>query len=450
MIIDELLIKMKDYANKSAIVWRDKAYSYHDINLLVDKYALLITEKNMSGQVVAVIGDYSPHTMAIFIALFKYNCIVLPLTNKPEKTLIDYFNISEVRHILRFDEKGELIYGINNQLQKNEMMRLFKDKKQPGLVIFSSGSTGVSKGILHNVIPLLEKFRKQKKCVRIISFLLFDHIGGINTLFYTLFNGGCLVIPKDRSVIAVCAAVQEHGVQAITTTPTFLNLLLLSSAKNNYCLNSLRIINYGTEIMPEYLLLKLHESFPSIRFSQAYGLSEVGVLPIRSISSTSTLIKIDESDDFSVRIKDGMLEIKSKSSMVGYLNCPQPVGEELWFKTGDLVEVQDGYIKILGRQSDLINVGGSKVYPAEVENVLQQMENVEDVLVYSMPNSITGNTVVAKFKLSMPEDLSSFHIKMRNFCYEKLSNYKIPQKIELASEIFYSERYKKIRKIRSK
>jgi acyl-CoA synthetase (AMP-forming)/AMP-acid ligase II len=450
MIVNELLIKIKNYSDKDAMIWQDKKYSYEEINELIENYSLVIAAKGMPGDTVAIVGDYSPHTIAFMIALLQYNCVVLPLTNSSDIIIYQYCDIAEAEHIIRFDNDGNLMYESIVMPQSNEIMHSFKGKKHPGLVIFSSGSTGVSKAILHDAIPLLEKFRVSRKCVRIISFLLFDHIGGINTLFYTLFNGGCVVIPKDRSVMAVCQAIDLYKVEALTTTPTFLNLLLLSQATDHYCLDSLRVINYGTEIMPENTLFKLHELLPNTRLSQAYGLSEVGVLPVRSVSSTSTLMVIDETKDFNVRVRDGMLEIKAHSSMIGYLNCFNPISRDGWFKTGDLVEVLDGRIRILGRQSDIINVGGAKVYPAEVENVLQQMDSVEDVLVFAMPNSITGNTVVAKLRLSVPEETSIFQIRMRTFCKDKLSNYKIPQKIQLTNEIFYGDRYKKIRKVGSK
>lgn len=449
MILNELLVKMTDYASKCAIIWSDKSYTYEDINELIKKYSLVIAENNMANGTVAIVGDYSPHTISFFIAALLQNCVVLPLAGRLEKTVHVYCDIAQVQHIIRFDTNNMLIYENKCNAQNNLIMQGFKIKKHPGLVIFSSGSTGVSKGILHDAIPLLEKFRTPKKCVRVISFLLFDHIGGINTLFYTLFNGGCLVIPSNRSVLTVCQAIQRYKVEALTTTPTFLNLLLLSQATDHYCLDSLRVINYGTEIMSEYLLLRLHEVFPDVRLSQAYGLSEVGVLPIRSVSPTSTLIKIDKSEDFDVRIRGGMLEIKARSSMIGYLNCENPITEDGWFKTGDLVDVQGDYLKILGRESDIINVGGGKVYPAEVENILRQMENVEDVLVFSTPNFITGNTVVARFRLTVPEELPILQARMHTFCKDKLSNYKIPQKVQLTAEMLHGERFKKIRKIGS-
>lgn len=447
MIVRHLLDKICENKHKQAIVWQGVSYNYRHIHELIVKYVDDIKINNINpGAVVAIVGDYSPNTIAFFIALLVQDCIVVPLTKRSPSILSEYFNITQVEHSAECNEDGRLFIRNHNRSVDNLMLLKFKQRKHPGLVILSSGSTGKSKAVLHDMLPLLEKFKTQKRCLRVISFLLFDHIGGINTLFYTLFNGGCIVIPVDRSPNSVADAIHNHKVAALTTTPTFLNLLLISGVLQKYNFDSLQVINYGTEIMPEIILKQLHQLLPNVALSQAYGLSEVGVIPIRSKSSTSTMIKMIENDRCQIRIRDGLLEIKTKSSMIGYLNSDSPITEDGWFKTGDAVEVHGEYIKILGRQSDLINVGGVKVYPAEIENVIRQMDGVEDISVYSRQNIITGSMVAASIRLSKNEELSSFQSRMHKFCKEKLASYKIPQKILLTTNVLYSDRFKKIRK----
>jgi len=98
-------------------------------------------------------------------------------------------------------------------------------------------------------------------------------------------------------------------------------------------------------------------------------------------------------EGFQTRIVDGLLEIKAESAMLGYLNHESPFTEDGWFKTGDAVEVDGEYIRILGRKSEIINVGGEKVYPAEVESVILQMDGVEDAIVTGAENPIIGKIV---------------------------------------------------------
>jgi len=151
-------------------------------------------------------------------------------------------------------------------------------------------------------------------------------------------------------------------------------------------------------------------------------------------------------EGFETRVVDGMLEIKAKSTMLGYLNAPSPFTEDGWLKTEDVVEVDGEYIRILGRKSEIINVGGEKVYPAEVESVLQLIEGVEDVAVSAEPNPITGQIVVARVKISSGETLSEFRKRERAFCKDKLASYKIPQKVVFVDKVMYGTRLKKMRR----
>lgn len=81
------------------------------------------------------------------------------------------------------------------------------------------------------------------------------------------------------------------------------------------------------------------------------------------------------------KITGGTLWVRSESAMLGYLNAPSPFDEDGWYDTGDQVETDGEYIRILGRKSEIINVGGEKVFPAEVESVFLEIPNVRDVLI---------------------------------------------------------------------
>ena len=98
--------------------------------------------------------------------------------------------------------------------------------------------------------------------------------------------------------------------------------------------------------MPESTLKRFNQLFPDIKLLQTYGLSEVGILRSKSKSSDSLWVKVG-GEEFETRVIDGMLEIKAKSAMLGYLNAPSPFTEDGWFKTWDAVEVEGEYIKIL-------------------------------------------------------------------------------------------------------
>jgi acyl-CoA synthetase (AMP-forming)/AMP-acid ligase II len=118
--------------------------------------------------------------------------------------------------------------------------------------------------------------------------------------------------------------------------------------------------------------------------------------------------------------------------------------------TEDVVEADGDYVRILGRRTEIINVGGQKVYPVEVENVLMQMDNIQEATVYGEKNPITGNMVGASITLFEPENLIELKKRIRAFCKDKLvAEYKIPIKVEITEQKPLSPRYKKMLRIPS-
>jgi acyl-CoA synthetase (AMP-forming)/AMP-acid ligase II len=196
--------------------------------------------------------------------------------------------------------------------------------------------------------------------------------------------------------------------------------------------------------MPSSTLAAVSESLPWVRLKQTYGLSELGILPTFSRDSGSLWLKLGRAG-FEHRIVDGVLWIRSGTAMLGYLNAPSPFDADGWFNTQDLVEVDGDFIRILGRKSELINVAGEKVHPAEVEDVLLQLDNVGDATVSAKANPVTGQVVAAKVTLMRPEDPEAFKRRLRAFCRDRLDRYKTPALIEIVAEAHHGERFKKSR-----
>ena len=438
--------RFKAAGERPAIIWQDREFSYAWMLAELQRVEAELESLGVPrGSIVSVEADFSPRSVALLLALMDRNAILVPLTTSVNEKKPEFREIAEVEWILSLDATDSVAAERTGCTPRHEIMLGLKSAGHPGLVLFSSGSTGKAKAAVHDLVPMLEKFTVPRHTLRSITFLLFDHIGGFNTLMYNLSNAGCIVTVADRSPAAICSAISRHRVQLLPTSPTFLNLLLVSEAWRNYDLGSLETVTYGTEVMPESTLRRFHAQFPSVKLLQTYGLSEVGILRSKSRSSDSLWVKVG-GEGFETRVVDGLLEIKARSAMLGYLNAPSPFTADGWFKTGDAVEVDGEYIRILGRRSEIINVGGEKVYPAEVESVLQTMDGVEDVIVRGESHPMTGQIVYAAIRLSTDESLADFRVRMRAFCATRLQRYKIPQKIELVQGSLHGERFKKIRR----
>ena len=445
MYIDFMLDVFAENSEKTAIIWHEKETSYSELSKLYKKQFGILTEESVRNKVVSLEADFSPLSVATLLVLIELGCIIVPLTKSVDNKKTRFREIAEVEKIISIDENDAMSIADTGIAPENSLLKKIKGSTHPGLILFSSGSTGDSKAALHDVIPMLEKFKVPRYAMRSLTFLLFDHIGGFNTLMYNLSNAGCCIMTDKRNPEVICEIISKYNVETLPTSPTFLNLLLLSESYKKYDLSSLSLITYGTEAMPESTLSRIHEIFPNTRLLQTYGLSEIGIMRSKSKSSDSLWVKIG-GEGFETRVVDGMLEVKAKSAMMGYLNAPSPFTEDGWFMTGDEVEVDGEYMRILGRKSELINVGGLKVFPTEVESVILTMDGVEDVAVSGESSALTGSIVKARVKISTGETIAGFRKRLRAYCKGKLETYKIPQKVVLVDEMMTGARFKKMRK----
>lgn len=377
------------------------------------------------GDVVALIGDFDPQSILTLLQLIERSVILVPLTidTRPQH---EYFFESALVDVVI---EGSDIKRVNHG-RENELIESLRSKNHAGLVLFSTGTTGRPKAILHDLTFFMRRFETPRPTLKTISFLMFDHIGGLNTLLHTLFNRGTVVAPKSRSVEDILATCAEHEIEVLPTTPTFLRILLMSGHIPESVPKSLRIITYGTERMDQPTLDALCDLLPNIDFRQTFGMSELGILRVKSEARNSLFMKVG-GEGVETRVIDNVLEIRSQTRMLGYLNAEIPFDDEGWYNTKDIVEERDGYYKITGRISEVINVGGLKFMASEVERIALQYEHVELAKAEAKPNPITGQHVELTVQLAANCEVDKAGLK--TFLAAQLPNYMMPKRINLAT-----------------
>lgn len=446
MYIDFFLDIFTEHKNRDAIIWREDSYTYSYMLERIEFWQSYLKEKHVEpGTVVIIEADFSPNSVALLLALIELQAVIVPLTSSVEAKKEEFIKIAQGEVNIKITENDNHTFERYDRTAAHQLYAKVRKLHHPALVLFSSGSTGESKAAVHDFSNLLKKYHTKRHDLRTLTFLLFDHIGGVDTMLYSLSNGSCIITVQDRSPDNVCRMIEQFKVEVLPVTPTFLNLMLISQAYERYDLSSLKYITYGTEIMPEATLKRCAELFPDVILMQKFGTTEVGTLRSKSQDNKSLWVKIG-GKGFDTRVVDGILHIKAESAMLGYLNAPSPFSDDGWFITGDSVEQKGEYVRFLGRKSEIINVGGEKVYPSQVENIIQQLENIAEVVVYGEKNPIVGNIVCAKVRLIEPEDPQQVRVRIKKHCREQLENYMVPVKIELVSEKQHSARFKKKRK----
>jgi len=281
MYLDFILDVFEKNRNSVAIIWKEIEYTY---DWLINQYEYIArqieNESISEGEIIALESDFTPYSIVWILTLINNNNIIVPIS-KAVKNKDEFYQIAEVEKVIQINADRYQVFK-KKQSVKHPILNNLKQDKHPGLILFSSGSTGKSKAAVHDFIPLLEKFKISRPALKTITFLLFDHIGGINTLFYILSNAGTIVAIDERSPEYVCMMIEKYRVELLPTTPTFLNLILLSGAYQGYDLSSLKMVTYGTETMLKSTLEKFHKLFPEIKLKQTYGLSEIGIMRTKS------------------------------------------------------------------------------------------------------------------------------------------------------------------------
>jgi len=337
--------------------------------------------------------------------------------------------------------------------ERSEMRRVAADSplhaklKGSGLVLFSSGSSGKPKAMLHSLPALLDRYKNVPlRNDRTLQLLLIDHIGGLDAALRCLCAGSTLVVPAARDPDAAGEAIAKHKVNILPASPTFLNLMLLQGIPERYDCQSLEIIAYGAEPMPQTLLHRLGSAFPNLRLQQKFGTSETGAIRIESHDNGSLFFRIKDPDTEWKVIEDE-LWLKTPSLILGYINAEDATLEaDGWYRSGDLVEQDDaGRLRIIGRRSDMINVGGRKVHPAEVEAVISQIKAVDSCRVYAEPDPIAGQRIACDLYSNSPMDLRGWKRTIRSHCLKELAAWKIPSKIRLPEALSFTSRLKQKR-----
>jgi long-chain acyl-CoA synthetase len=436
--------RMAEYEGRPALLFRDETWSYRGLLAAVERWRADLDRQGVeSGGSVAIAGPVSPSSCALLLALIASGRVAVPVGPLLGRRT-DLFDVAGVSAVCELTADGEGSFERRPVPSPPDLLARLRREGRPGLVLFTSGSTGEPRAVLHDCERLLDGFRAARAARRSILFLALDHIGGFNTFLSLLTAGGTAVLLEERGPQAVCGAIERHRAELLPTTPTFLRMLLVSRAYLEHDLASLRLITYGAEPMPESTLSRLREVLPEVRLLQTYGLSELGIPRTRSRASDSLWVQVG-GPGCETRVVDGVLFLRAATSMVGYLNAPSPFDPEGWFNTGDEVSVDGDFLRIHGRRSEIINVGGEKLHPAEVESILLEMDNVREAVVWGKASPVTGQLVAATLRLFAPEPVADLGRRVRAFCRGRLASYKIPLLVEISDDAVHGDRFKKLR-----
>lgn len=290
--------------------------------------------------------------------------------------------------------------------------------------IYTSGTTGQPKKITHSISNLIREVRISDKYKTNVWGFAYNptHMAGLQVFFQALLNKNKLVDIFEFSREDILASFDKEKITHISATPTFYRFLLPLKTP----LPKVLKVSLGGEKSSKELHTKINHAFPNAKVYNIYASTEAGTL----FSSYGENFIIKENKKEFIKIENGELLIHKD-----LLGKNDDVFDGQWYYTSDLIKWVDeskGVFKFLSRKNEMINVGGNKVNPHEVEEVLNQIDGIEKSQVFGKPNSLLGNLICAKIVLKNKE-LTELSIKQ--ILNKKLESYQIPRQISFVEKL---------------
>lgn len=298
--------------------------------------------------------------------------------------------------------------------------KILINKKKWKITLFTSGTTGVPKKISHSFDSISRSVKKEEKRGDDIWGFAYNptHMAGLQVFFQAFMNQNTIIRLFGLQRKDILTQINENIVTNISATPTFYRLLLPA---DQIC-SSVNMLTSGGEKFDSNTLNSLKVMFPNSKIRNVYASTEAGSL----FSSNGDVFTIKSEISKFIKVEDN--EIFLHRSLMG--NSSGIKFNRDWYATGDLIEVikdEPLTFKFISRRNEMINTGGYKVNPTEVEETLRLNKMIKEVYVYGKKNSLLGNIVCCEIvRLS-----DSLNEKMvRDFLSDKLQEYKIPRVVK--------------------
>ncbi len=305
-------------------------------------------------------------------------------------------------------------------------------------LVLTSGTTGQPKCVRYLWSDLIRQVRESARSrgTRWLLTYHLNHFAGIQMFLHVLVNRATLVVPDSGSVSDMLATARANEVTHISASPTFWRFAIAKLQAEDQPLPGLQQITLGSEVVTPSLLESLKALFPRVRISQVYASTEAGSCVSVADGRAGLPVSIldyDEDAPVRFRIEDGQLFIHSRHGMRGFLGDTGNVQGE-WRATGDLVRIEGDRIVFLGRQTELINVGGVKVHPVHVEDVVATVEGVKLAKAYGKPNAIMGHIVAVDLVLEDGADEEGIEERVFEACLS-LDRHSRPRLVNVVPEL---------------
>lgn len=478
------------YPEKEAIIHGDRRVSYQTLAQWVGAIAaFLVSEGLGKGDRVGVLVRNSPEYVAIYYGILAAGGTVVALNADTKfRDLSNWLKHSdstwlfaesahpqfrqlqaELENALRVVEVGEdkLRSQTPGNISFTELVgdstsRVnpvdSRDEEALAAIIYTSGTTGHPKGVMLSHRNLYENTRSIIEYLgigpddRVMNILPFYYSYGNSVLHTHMAAGGSIVL--ENSLLyphVVLDRMVEERITGFSGVPATYSLLLNRTKLSEYDLSSLRYLTQAGGAMAPANIKRIRETIPHASFFVMYGQTEASArlsyLPPEdldkktgSVGRAIPGVELGVFDQEGQAVAPGVIgEICARGAniMMGYWKDPEmseTVMRDGWLRTGDLAcQDEDGYLYISGRSSEMIKSGAHRINPAEIEEVILEMDGIEEAVAIGVEDELLGHVikvVIVPARNDAPDMRS-----IQAYCRKNMANFKIPKYIEFVSEI---------------
>ncbi|MEQ5075471.1 class I adenylate-forming enzyme family protein [Providencia alcalifaciens] len=412
-------------SNRFFLYTKNRSYTYLDLIRLSDKIENIFPEiKN--------------HNIAIKSKTREKLALYLPVVTKLAKRIFLLPNDIDASIENEFCEKASInfIIELNDDIVVTKKIEPQIDNNVNNyteILLATSGTTGTPKIASHNLANLLST--SQNNVERGSEFcwgLCYDinRFAGLQVYLQALTSGSPIVCSESDDAMENCIELfEKYNVNCISATPSYWRKLLMLPHHRSL---KLKRITLGGEISSQFILDALKKSFSNAKITHIYASTEAGVgFAVKDglEGFPLSLLNDNPNHDYSVKILDDQLWLKSNRVCNKLLSGQLEYDNDGYINTGDQVKIDGERVKFLGRSSGSINIGGNKVMPEKIENILNSIDIIQMSRAFAKPNPLLGALVFAEIVLNdSGKTMSNKELKnyISNYCKDKLELYEIP------------------------
>lgn len=372
---------------------------------------------------------YNPYCKsADYYTVFKH--IILSLLIDEEIILLDSdFTESELINLTGNSEYAKFNKPVHRNVvsivaNKKELIEKFGTPPVNWkITMFTSGTTGIPKKVSHDFKSITRFVKVSERNEKSIWGFAYNptHMAGIQVFFQALLNGNSIIRLFGLDTKDIYTEIKNNGITHISATPTFYRLLLPCTET----FPSVERITSGGEKFNEKTFNQLNQVFPNAKITNVYASTEAGTL----FASQNDIFSVRPEYEHLIHIENNELLIHS--SLMG--RTETNINE--WYNTGDIIEIVSKNplkFRFVNRKSEMINVGGYKVNPLEVEEAILTLSGITNVRVFPKQNSVLGNIICCEVVVNSSQITES---TIRTFLQSKIQEFKIPRIVRFVEEL---------------